>query len=168
MPKKSSKTSHVLSLISKNTGSYDPDTLPDTLDVQKDKVPPYPISERIREELEKVSQEEPLEMKTVQSFSAEGFHGIQEEPPLPQYFNLAESLVKSKAIPTMRKLGMCTCQNCTNDVMALALNLLPPKYVVSDTGHLYAKLSSYEKQYAIDLLSAIAKACLQIKSAPRH
>ncbi|WP_084145968.1 late competence development ComFB family protein [Anaerovorax odorimutans] len=90
---------------------------------------------------------------------------IKKEPP---YYNLAEGLVKSKVIPTMKKLGMCTCEKCTNDVIALTLNMLPPMYVSSDAGQLFAKLNSYEKQYSTDLLSAVLKACIQVEGNSRH
>lgn len=206
MAKKSNKTSHVLSLIANKP---EPSESPE-LDIPSDdsaqekmqgsplieskNVQASPVAELIREELEKTTKEDIMEMEEieemevamtpqpeVQELSFDNFEEDLEDSLMenlenaterlgeaPKYFNIVEGLVRNKLATTMRRLGMCTCEKCLNDVTALALNMLPPCYVVSDTGKLYAKLNSYEKQYAADLLSAIAKSCLQIKKNPRH
>ncbi|MBN7773719.1 late competence development ComFB family protein [Clostridium aminobutyricum] len=82
--------------------------------------------------------------------------------------NLAEDVIRAKVPDVMKSFNMCTCQNCTYDVMAFALNHVAPLYTVTDKGHLYQKLSSYETQYGADLTSAITKACIRVKINPNH
>jgi len=83
-------------------------------------------------------------------------------------YNVVEELVKTKVPPITESLSMCVCSKCVNDVLAVALNHLPPKYVVTRQGQLFAKLHSYESQYAADIMSAVTKACVKIKSDPKH
>ena len=40
------------------------------------------------------------------------------------------------------RYGACGCEKCRLDVAALALNYLPPHYVVTEKGELYSKISS--------------------------
>lgn len=82
--------------------------------------------------------------------------------------NLAEILVKDMLPEVMKKMNICTCDICTNDVMALALNNLPTKYVTTDMGKQYMKLDIYKKQYEIDVMAALTKACVRVKASPRH
>lgn len=82
--------------------------------------------------------------------------------------NIMEDLVINQMFDIMEKFGMCTCNECANDVLALALNALPPKYVVSKQTSLYVKLAATEKQYGADIVSAITQACVLVQKNPRH
>ena len=84
------------------------------------------------------------------------------------YINILEEIVKNEALEIMRKMNMCMCDKCINDVIAFALNSLPPRYVVSQKTSLYVKIAAYEKQYSADILAAVTKACIQVKNIPRH
>lgn len=37
--------------------------------------------------------------------------------------------------------GLCTCEKCLEDVMAIALNRLPPRYVSTDKGSILTQVS---------------------------
>jgi competence protein ComFB len=84
------------------------------------------------------------------------------------FVNVAEEIVRSKVTPTMQDFGMCTCERCTNDVVALALNKLPPKYVVTMKGRLYARINACLPQYQTDMLTAITDACNTVRNNSRH
>lgn len=73
---------------------------------------------------------------------------------------LREILDKEKAI--------CSCQRCWLDMMALALNSLPPKYIVRRTGYIYAKSNELTTQFRVDILVAVMKAKEMVSSTPRH
>ncbi|HOH89167.1 MAG TPA: late competence development ComFB family protein, partial [Bacillota bacterium] len=62
----------------------------------------------------------------------------------------------------------CKCDKCRLDIIALALNSLPSKYVVSAKGELYAKVSELEQQFDIDVGTAIIKAAFLVNENPRH
>ncbi|MFV0515951.1 MAG: late competence development ComFB family protein [Aminipila sp.] len=82
--------------------------------------------------------------------------------------NLAEEVVKSKTPEIMKSLNMCCCEDCMYDVIALTLNHTKPLYTVTEKGHLFQKLASYELQFGADLTSQITKACITVKINPKH
>jgi competence protein ComFB len=82
--------------------------------------------------------------------------------------NLSEILTKELMPSVMEKMDVCDCPLCTANVLALTLNALPARYVTSDTGKQYTQLEVYKKQYELDVMSALAKACMRVRSAPMH
>lgn len=82
--------------------------------------------------------------------------------------NIADVLAREKLALVMERMKVCTCKTCVNDVLALALNSLPTKYVTTDAGKQYFQLDIYKKQYETDILAALTKACVRVKAAPRH
>lgn len=82
--------------------------------------------------------------------------------------NIAEILAREKLTLVMEKMKVCSCRTCVNDVLALALNSLPTKYVTTDSGKQYFQLDIYKKQYETDILAALTKACVRVKASPRH
>lgn len=62
----------------------------------------------------------------------------------------------------------CKCDKCRLDVMALALNDLKPKYVVTDKGYVFVKASELEAQFRADTVIAVRKAMKIVKENPRH
>ena len=67
-----------------------------------------------------------------------------------------------------RQKGLCRCEHCRYDVVALALNFLPPRYIVSSQGEAFTKVSELEQQFNIDILWAIANAAIIVGKKPRH
>ncbi|MDR2356096.1 MAG: late competence development ComFB family protein, partial [Clostridiales Family XIII bacterium] len=63
---------------------------------------------------------------------------------------------------------VCTCPVCTGNVLALALNALPTKYVTTDEGKQYTQLEVYKRQNELDVIAALTRACLRVKDSPRH
>ncbi|PKM78965.1 MAG: competence protein ComFB [Firmicutes bacterium HGW-Firmicutes-13] len=75
----------------------------------------------------------------------------------------------------LRKIGeiweseeMCKCERCKLDVAAIALNMLPPKYVLTDKGEVYAKTDTLETQKSVDFITAIVKGINMVKTKPSH
>jgi competence protein ComFB len=53
------------------------------------------------------------------------------------------------------------------DILALALNSMPTKYVTSEGGMQYAQyVEVYRVQYELDILNALAKAAMKVKAKP--
>lgn len=63
---------------------------------------------------------------------------------------------------------VCHCETCRYDIVALALNQLPPKYVVREQGELYSRINTLEVQHQIDVFAALTKAIMLVKDNPRH
>ena len=82
--------------------------------------------------------------------------------------NILEEVMRLEAPKVMKGLEMCGCDRCINDVLAIALNSIPPKYVVTQRGALFAKISAYGTQYQTDIFAHLTKACVTVGKAPSH
>lgn len=87
---------------------------------------------------------------------------------MPVMRNLIEEVVVDAVAEFMKKEGICDCDQCKLDVAALALNNLPPRYVVTAKGASYAKADMLDMQKYIDVVGAITKAIKLVKEHPRH
>lgn len=87
---------------------------------------------------------------------------------MPVLRNLIEEVVLSSVADYLKKEGICDCDQCQLDVAAIALNNLPPRYVVTSKGASYAKADMLDMQKYIDIIGAITKAIRLVKEHPRH
>ncbi|WP_350344524.1 late competence development ComFB family protein [Proteinivorax tanatarense] len=86
-----------------------------------------------------------------------------------EILNYNEILVKEKLNEMWKEQKLlCKCKKCRLDVMALALNQLPPKYVVSEKGELYLKANSFNLQASTDVTKAIVDAMGKVERKPNH
>ncbi len=82
--------------------------------------------------------------------------------------NYMEVCVQEMLESVLDNINGCKCEKCKLDITAIALNTLPPKYVVTKKGELYAKLNAFQQQIDVDLISAITKAAVIVSRYPRH
>jgi competence protein ComFB len=82
--------------------------------------------------------------------------------------NYMEEIVLNLMEGVLDDINMCKCELCVKDIAALALNDLPPKYIVSEKGELYSKVNSLKSQFEVDVIAAITKAAVLVKRSPRH
>lgn len=62
----------------------------------------------------------------------------------------------------------CTCQRCRLDIMAIALNNLPTRYVVTDEGGIYTKVAMEQVGGRAQVAAAILNAIQIVNKNPRH
>ena len=79
--------------------------------------------------------------------------------------NLMEQLVTERLDAVFEKFNCCRCDKCRHDVAALALNVLPPQYVVAQPEEIPALLAAASTK---EIPGALVKAILQVKSNPQH
>ena len=65
-------------------------------------------------------------------------------------------------------IDICKCQYCRCDIVALALNLLPPRYITSEKGELLLKVASTTVQTRSDVLAALTQAIIRVSNNPKH
>ena len=53
------------------------------------------------------------------------------------------------------------------DICAYALNHLPPRYVVTDKGHLYTRVNELKQQFQTDVVVELTKAIERVQANPR-
>ncbi len=82
--------------------------------------------------------------------------------------NVMEQIVNLKLLRLMKKAGMCTCERCCADVRALALNSLPPKYVVTQAGEAMMEFELLTSQMQAVVVTEIMHAIEKVTRAPRH
>ncbi len=82
--------------------------------------------------------------------------------------NLMEELVDMNLSSLIISSGVCDCAQCKADIRALALNNLPPCYVVSLKGDIFSHVSAHTMQSQADITTAIMNAINIVKKAPRH
>lgn len=63
---------------------------------------------------------------------------------------------------------LCKCEKCRLDIMAMALNNLPPLYYVSDRGEVFSKLQSTYMDTRTKVLTEVLKAILLVEKQPNH
>jgi hypothetical protein len=90
--------------------------------------------------------------------------GDGRERPVNLVKLIAEDLLPS----VMKKMEIENTQENKEDVLALALNQLPTKYVTGVGGKLYAELiNTCKVQYETDVIASLTKACMKVKNKPR-
>ncbi|HHV60461.1 MAG TPA: late competence development ComFB family protein [Clostridiaceae bacterium] len=82
--------------------------------------------------------------------------------------NYMEDIVKALMGEILDDINVCKCEKCRMDISAIALNNLPPKYIVTEKGELYLKLNTLKQQFEVDVISAITHAAIMVKRNPRH
>ena len=89
-------------------------------------------------------------------------------PTYPGYMNVMQVLVEEKAPKYVQMFGLCSCERCLEDVKALTLNNLPPKYVVLERGDMIPRLTVYEGKFSSDITAQLLKACKMVMERPHH
>lgn len=82
--------------------------------------------------------------------------------------NTMEDVVNKKIDTVLNVMNICRCEKCRMDIMAITLNELPAKYVVTETGELYTKVRELEQQFEVDVETAIVKAGIFVSKNPKH
>jgi competence protein ComFB len=85
------------------------------------------------------------------------------------YRNYTEDAVLEELVGVLDQLkDSCKCEKCRQDMLAYALNRLPPKYVVTDLGGVYTKLYQFKAQAKADAAVRLVEAARVVKANPRH
>ncbi|NLD50423.1 MAG: late competence development ComFB family protein [Clostridiaceae bacterium] len=82
--------------------------------------------------------------------------------------NYMEEIVFSSIKKILKNINVCSCDKCIMDIAAIALNNLPPKYIVTQKGELYSRINALKQQFEVDVVTAVTKAAELVKRNPRH
>ncbi len=64
---------------------------------------------------------------------------------------------------------VCKCQKCLDDMTALVLNSVKPKYVVSEAGKIYTSaLNEINRDEEVFILAQVVQAIETVSKNPRH
>lgn len=62
----------------------------------------------------------------------------------------------------------CKCDECQDDIKAIALNNLQPIYIATERGALFSRLNEFSIQFRADVIREILNAIDKVKKNPRH
>lgn len=79
--------------------------------------------------------------------------------------NAMENIVLEKLDFVLSKCQCCKCDRCKKDIVAKALNKLPPKYMVLAEGQ---PTPDVDHQTNAQVVSAMIQAVLAVRAKPRH
>ena len=85
-----------------------------------------------------------------------------------QLRNYTEEAVKAFIERWFKDADVCQCESCMLDTMAIMLNNLEPRYVVTDKGALFAQMDDFDPQHKIDFMTVMTQAVQQVNKKPRH
>ena len=138
-----------------------------------------PVAELIRSHLEEelldTSNSEPSSepnhingANNSSSISTSSVEKQEENDESYYYVNVMEAIVRKKAEEYMNTLGMCTCNRCFVDTIAVALTNLPAKYVVVQDNSTSPLLNYYSDKLEGQVTIEVMKACMLVKEHPHH
>jgi competence protein ComFB len=87
---------------------------------------------------------------------------------MKQLRNYTEEAVKTYLDRWLKEADVCQCEICRLDIMAIMLNNLKPKYVVTEVGALWAQMDDFDPQYRTDFMTIMTQAVEIVKRGPRH
>ena len=80
-----------------------------------------------------------------------------------------EVAVVDEILSLLRNLkDTCKCERCREDIVCLALNRLPSKYVATEAGYIYTKLNQMKAQAKTDITVQLIQAAKEVNKNPRH
>lgn len=82
-------------------------------------------------------------------------------------YNVTEKLVLNKLDATLKKMNCCRCDRCKEDIVAIALNNLKPKYVVANKDNIKEKIHKFN-EIGSEVTTEVIKAVLTVRKNPRH
>ncbi|WP_083189796.1 late competence development ComFB family protein [Orenia metallireducens] len=84
--------------------------------------------------------------------------------------NLMEIEVKIMVDEVLEeKEDICNCEQCKNDIIALALNNIKPRYAGSNNGRVVVdSVDLSSTQTKMDIYRVVLEACEEVKSRPHH
>lgn len=82
--------------------------------------------------------------------------------------NVMEEIVCHMIDNSIESLGCCTCNKCKMDIAAYVLNHTKAKYVVSEKGELFSRVSNLDQESNLKILMEIARAADIVSKNPRH
>jgi len=83
-------------------------------------------------------------------------------------YNLVKHMAEELLPSVLQRFDIEDTPENHEDVLALALNHLPNKYVTTDSGKIYAQMiDNFTIQYETDVLASLTRAAITVKKRPR-
>lgn len=89
---------------------------------------------------------------------------------LKNYSEVAVTEVFDDVLALLRKQSpnICDCTRCREDVMAIALNRLPPRYIATDRGEIFTNVSFSRVGGKAEVIASLVHGFELVGKHPRH
>lgn len=84
------------------------------------------------------------------------------------YMEDVVDLVLPRILMEDKYRNQCVCEQCINDVKAIALNNLKPRYIATEKGSVLSKANMFTVQSEIDVTKALVEAMEKVNKIPKH
>ena len=86
-----------------------------------------------------------------------------------RYLNYMEQVAEGALREYLKtETGVCSCEQCFADMVALALNQLSPRYATTTRGATFLENEQRNLDFVIQVVSAVKAAAEAVKKSPRH
>lgn len=82
--------------------------------------------------------------------------------------NVMEQIVFDCIDKNIKILNCCDCPQCRMDIAACVLNRLPPRYVTTETGELYTRVSQMGEEFKTEVMVEVIRAAEAVRNFPKH
>jgi competence protein ComFB len=82
--------------------------------------------------------------------------------------NIMETIVRERIDHLLHNFDCCKCDLCKDDMTALALNGLPPKYVTTHNGELFGRTETLNQSAMLTLDVDIIMCINKVAKKPNH
>ena len=86
--------------------------------------------------------------------------------PFKHYMEDAGARMLNRLAPQYPDI--CMCERCRTDMMMIALNNLPPRYVSTHKGNVLQRAEGMEIQYEVEVLTETVRAMQIVDGQPHH
>ena len=86
--------------------------------------------------------------------------------PFKNYMEDAVERMLDRLAPQYPEI--CMCDRCRTDMMMIALNNLPPRYVSTHKGVVLLRVEGMEIQYEVEVMTETMRAMQIVGSQPHH
>lgn len=124
-----------------------------------------PAQSELSESRENISEKN--SSKEASIFHNKELNLIREEKNEVILYNVTEKLVLSKLDATLKKMNCCRCDRCKEDIVAIALNNLKPRYIVATKDDINQKIHELQ-EIGSEVTTEVIKAVLTVRKNPRH
>jgi competence protein ComFB len=82
--------------------------------------------------------------------------------------NITEELAINCVRHAINEIDMCNCKKCQLYACALALNSLPPRYIMTSKSELLADIGVIDTSSHMEVIVSVSKALKTIRECPLH
>ena len=82
--------------------------------------------------------------------------------------NYMEEIIDDEIMEIIKHIEMCKCEKCIDDIKAIALNNLEPKYFSTHKGEVYNKINELKTQFRVEIVKEVVKGTEIVKKHTMH